>query len=603
MDGSEVPASLRRMAARLGDPTSTSESICTETNVAVAVHGPDARQFLVESEQMVGVFSGSPYWADRDLARISADFGMGSSLVTAYRRHGIDFLNLLRGPFSLGLIDRVAHKAIVATDRMGICELYFSFSADSGLAFSSSTRSLAAFATNETSIRYQAIFEYMYFHMVPSPGSIFSGQSKLAQGEYAVLSDGDLKVSRYWRPDFENIGDSSERELATELEERLRQAVDRCLTSADVGCFLSGGIDSSTITGLVSAIDPPAKTFTIGFREQGYDETEFARTTVGHFGANALEYFITPQDVVDILPRIAEAYDQPFGNSSVVPTYYCAKLARENGIQLLLAGDGGDEIFGGNARYVTQQVFGVYGRFPDWLRTKLIEPICHGVPGGDHILPVRKLKRYIAQANVPMPDRLQTYNYFSRTPVDDILHLEFLDSIDADGPIDLQRNTYRSSTATSMLNRMLEFDWQYTLADNDLRKVNRMCQIAGVEVRYPFLDDELVEFSTRVPAALKIRHFRLRYFIKRALRDFLPTKVLRKSKQGFGLPFGVWMTSYKPLQELAYDSLADFGRRRIVQAGYLEQLVHRHRSEHAHYYGEFIWVLMMLELWLRSHEA
>jgi asparagine synthase (glutamine-hydrolysing) len=153
-----------------------------------------------------------------------------------------------------------------------------------------------------------------------------------------------------------------------------------------------------------------------------------------------------------------------------------------------------------------------------------------------------------------------------------------------------------------MLNKMLELDWKYTLADNDLRKVNLMCELAGIGVQYPMLDDDLVDFSTRVPPEMKIHRFRLRHFFKHAMKDFLPPKILGKSKHGFGLPFGIWMKSYKPLRDLAYDSLTDLKKRNFVQSSYLDELIQSHDSVHAHYYGEFIWVLMMLELWLEKHD-
>jgi asparagine synthase (glutamine-hydrolysing) len=148
---------------------------------------------------------------------------------------------------------------------------------------------------------------------------------------------------------------------------------------------------------------------------------------------------------------------------------------------------------------------------------------------------------------------------------------------------------------------VLQLDWKFTLADNDLRKVGAMCDLADINVRYPFLDDDLVDFSARVPANMKISRFRLRHFFKHAMKPFLPPEVLTKSKHGFGLPFGIWMKSHTPLQELAYDCLSDIGKRNIVQPAYLDKLINAHQSTHAHYYGEFIWVLMMLELWFRKH--
>jgi asparagine synthase (glutamine-hydrolysing) len=237
------------------------------------------------------------------------------------------------------------------------------------------------------------------------------------------------------------------------------------------------------------------------------------------------------------------------------------------------------------------------------MKKTLIEPLAFRMPGASRFWPTRKLQSYIRQARVPMPERLETYNYLHRTPPDQVLESPFLDSIDVEGPLRQLRSVYNGTGATSMIDNMLALDWKFTLADNDLRKVVRMCDLAGVDVRFPFLDDELVEFSCSIPADLKIRGFTLRYFFKKAMQDFLPKAVLEKSKHGFGLPFGIWMKSNDRLRELAYDSINDFAGRGIVQPGYIDSLKEAHGSVHAHYYGEFIWLLMMLELWMKGLES
>jgi len=596
---------LTNILERMGQNSSSDETsqllIESTGSSGIAVSGQDKTRCLIAQGGLVGAIAGSPYWSSDDLENIHRQSGFAESITTAYLRHGMDLLKFLRGAFSLALTDTANNETLLAIDRMGICQLYYSYNPNEGIVFGTEARSLHAHGEFPPLINDQAIFDYLYFHMVPSPGSVFQDQYKLKPGECLNYSFGKLTNRQYWAADFDETGRSGRRQLEDELIELLRQSVRRSSPDDRTGCFLSGGIDSSTIAGILAELQKHAKSFTIGFQEKGYDETDFARVTAGHFNTEQTEYFVSPSDVVDILPRIAESYDEPFGNSSVVPTYYCARLAKENGIDSLLAGDGGDELFGGNVRYVTQQVFGIYEHVPQWLRSALIEPISFKMPGADKFLPTRKLQSYIRQAKVPMPDRFETYNHLNRGPIDGILHPEFLASLHTNAPIELFRNTYNSSNATSMLNKMLELDWKFTLADNDLRKVNRMCELANIEVRYPFLDDDIVEFSARVPPSMKISLFRLRHFFKRAMRDFLPQQVLRKSKHGFGLPFGVWMKSYKPLQDLAYDSLSDIGKRNIVQPAYLDQLIQAHRSAHAHYYGEFIWVLLMLELWLKTH--
>jgi asparagine synthase (glutamine-hydrolysing) len=368
-----------------------------------------------------------------------------------------------------------------------------------------------------------------------------------------------------------------------------------------MGAFLSGGTDSSTVAGLLSELGGrPASTYSIGFAAEGFDEMQYARITSRHFRTSAHEYYVTPQDVVDAIPIIASSYDEPFGNESAVPTYYCAKMARADGIQVMLAGDGGDEIFGGNARYARQKLFEAYGALPLALRRRLIEPLAEA--GADRIAPLRKLRSYIQQASIPLPDRLESYNFLHRSPLSAIFEPGFLADVDVDEPLALNREVYERTSSTSPVNRMMHLDLKITLADNDLRKVSRMCEVAGVEARYLLIDEALVEFAGALPASLKVRRLTLRYFFKQALKDFLAPQTIAKTKHGFGMPFGLWLRVHAPLGEVVRDSLERFRRRRIVRPDYVAELLRQHETSHATYYGVMIWVVMMLERWLAARK-
>ncbi len=344
---------------------------------------------------------------------------------------------------------------------------------------------------------------------------------------------------------------------------------------------------------------PPA-TYSIGFEAEGYDEMEYARIAARHFKTEHHEYYVTPDDLVRSIPSVAQYYDQPFGNSSALPAYYCAKMAKEDGVSKILAGDGGDELFGGNTRYAKQKVFGYYDSVPGLFRNALLEPLLLKTPLGK--LPLaRKGASYIEQAKIPLPDRGQIYNMLHRLGISQVFDPNFLARVDIDDPIRQQRGVWNLALAQSQTNRELAFDWRYTLAECDLPKVVGTTSLAGIEVGFPMLDNRLLNFSMQLPASYKVNGLKLRWFFKEALRGFLPDEILAKKKQGFGLPFGVWVAKNPRLRSLAEESVRGLVDRKILRQDFVDALFGRYLHDHPGYYGEMIWISMMLEQWLRRN--
>ena len=545
---------------------------------------------------------GNVYWDSDELNELARHKTPAEAVAEAYLKSGKAFLEDIHGTFCIAVIDARADTALIAIDRLGIYPMCYAVS-QGYFIFATGTDGVVAHPAIDRVIDPQSIFDYIYFHEVPSPGSIYKNVSKLQPGQYALFQNGKLETNFYWKLNYADSGTSNFALRKERIKELLQAAVKRAVTDGKVGTFLSGGTDSSTVAGILTEVlHKPADTFSMGFAAEGYDEMEFARITSRHFGTRAHEYYVTAQDVVDAIPLIARAYDEPFGNASAVPTYCCAKLAKEQGIRLMLAGDGGDEIFGGNERYAKQKIFEAYSIIPAMLRNGLLEPFMLGIPGIDRIPLLGKIKSYILQAKVPLPDRLESYNFLHRASLNQIFTADYLAQVNHQQPIALLRAEYGRTNASSATNRMLHLDLKFTLADNDLRKVSRMCELAGVAVHYPLLDEDIVTFAAQLPPLLKVKGLKLRYFFKEALSDFLPHETITKSKQGFGLPFGVWMQTYPPLKELAYDSLTSLRKRGYLRSEYLDGLIEQHRSEHEAYYGVMIWVLMMLEQWLQQHE-
>jgi asparagine synthase (glutamine-hydrolysing) len=270
-------------------------------------------------------------------------------------------------------------------------------------------------------------------------------------------------------------------------------------------------------------------------------------------------------------------------------------------VEHLLAGDGGDELFAGNSRYADQPVFERYQSVPRLLRTALLEPIVRNWPQALSFRLARRANGYIEKANIPLPERLETYNVVYQLGPQEFLHEDFLRAVDPRAPLTRMREVWESTPSANTLDRMLYYDWHYTLADNDLRKVEGMSTLAGVRVSYPMLHAEVVDMSTRVPADLKMPGMRLRNYYKEAMRGYLPDEIIQKNKHGFGLPFGLWLNESQQLREIILGNLAQLRSRNIVRPQFIDRLVDLHREEDASHYGVFLWVLAMLEQWLQEH--
>ncbi|HMO46576.1 MAG TPA: asparagine synthase C-terminal domain-containing protein [Rubrivivax sp.] len=450
---------------------------------------------------------------------------------------------------------------------------------------------------------HQALFDYLYFHSIPAPRTVFVAVRRLPAGHCAVFQQGKLTVSRYWTPAFRPLAQPSFDALRDEFLQLLREAVRRRLGGeGQVACFLSGGTDSSTVAGLIGEVTgQPASTYSIGFEAQGYDEMAYARIAARRFGTDHHEYYVTPDDLLRHMPEVAAWQDQPFGNSSVLPSYCCARVAHAEGVRHLVAGDGGDELFGGNARYATQRMFGVYEQVPSFLRRGVLEPVFGSAVVGR--TPLLKFgSGYIRHARTPMPDRIQGHNLLLRLGARQVLTPGFLAGIDAEGPLKLQREVWRYADADGELDRTLAYDWRFTLAESDLPKVRDATRMAGIDVAFPLIDRQLLEFSLKLPASYKLRGMKLRWFFKEALRGFLPDEILSKKKHGFGLPFGVWAVKHAGLRALAEDALRSIATRGLVRRDFVDPLLSTHLPAHPGYYGEMVWILTMLELWLRRHQ-
>lgn len=596
---------MHRLAGWLGhdapDAAQTLARMLSHCSVAQPAHshtdptwGMASNLPLAVDGALAAVITGRPRFDAEEFNGIPA----ANAVLTLWKRHGRDAPKHIHGTFTLAVLDRNENSVFLALDRIGAEKIAFAASAG-GLVFASQADMVAAHPRVGKQLDQQGLFNYLYFAQVPAPGSIFKGVEKLLPAQWAYWKNGELSKGYYWALQYRDQPRHDFSEQSARFHRILRDSVERARGDDVAAAFLSGGTDSSTVSGVLKEQTGKLQTYSIGFDASGFDEIEYARIAAKRFGLDLHEYYLKPADIEEAIPIIANHYDEPFANESAVPTYFCAKLAAADGFKVMLAGDGGDEIFGGNARYAKQKVFEIYHQIPSVLRGGLIEPLVN-LPGLGKIPPFSKAQSYIRQANIPLPERMESYNYVYRQPLAEMFTPAFLAGIDSHQPSELLKEVYDRAASGSYINRMLHLDIKFTLADSDLRKVGAMTEAAGIDVRYPLLDDAMMDFSGEVPPDWKVKGQYLRWFFKTALKGFLPDEIINKSKHGFGLPFGLWAKEYAPLRERIEARLADLKKRDILQPAYIDLLRNEHMSGHATYFGKMIWNMMILEEWLQA---
>lgn len=524
-------------------------------------------------------------------------------LAWLYRIEGASFLSRLEGAFAIAIWNEGTRQLLLATDPLGFKQLYFASDGD-GVLFASRVSAVRAIQQPPAGVDPSAVMQYLIFSVVTAPLSIFRGIQRLLPGTFLIYENGQLCQQRYWDLAYQENEDGDETYWARELREQMRSAVHRHVAGCnaeDTGAYLSGGTDSSSVVAFMSERLPHVKSCSISFPVTGYNEIEYARSAAQHFQSRHFELCLTPQDAIDAIPRVMEYYDEPFANSSALASYHCALLASRNGIETLLAGDGGDELFAGNERYASDKRFAVYQAVPRWLRRGVLEPFASLLPADDGLLSLPR--RYIRRANIPNPRRIFSYSVFLSTPPEEIFEQGFLEQAPPDRWMEIAECHFKEAQASSELNRMMHLDLKIILADNDLRKVSGTAELAGVRVRYPLLDRHLAEFSGTIPTSLKLKGSEKRYIFKQAMRGILPDRVLFKKKHGFGVPIGNWFLQDAKLKSLAQEILSDSRTRQrgYFRTAFYDHVVDLHRRDHAAFYGEVIWYLVALELWHRQH--
>jgi asparagine synthase (glutamine-hydrolysing) len=510
---------------------------------------------------------------------------------------GPDIFSQLDGSFRCAIwMDGHLHLAV---DRFGIKRMNYCQS-ESDFHFGSRINWLGRFRP-EISLR--AVSQYIQMAFIPTAGTIFENVHRLSPGCQLVWNGKSAHTSQYWTMSYpENLTGSTDA-LGAQLESQLGFAVKKSVSDLSIeqtGCYLSGGTDSSTVLGMAArAWGRAPESYTIGFAEEAFSELYYSRLAAKHFGAKTNETIVREADGWRILPALVRAFDQPFANSSSVGSYFCAEMAAKNSVEVMLAGDAGDELFGGNERYAKDKVYGAMALLPSLAYKNAVWNSVWALTSGN--ANAVRLKNIFHRATLENPERFYMEDTSTPGLNGDFLAPALSAAMGTEKPLEIMRRYYAEASAKSELNRLLYIDLKLTITDNDLVKVSDTAAACGVRVRYPFLERELVDFSGGIPARLKLKGLQKRFLFKHALRNFLPKEILTKSKHGFGVPVSVWFRKDKNFRELIHDVTSD---RQTKQRGYvnpatLKTLVDEHQSG-LRDWGQLLWALLMLELWHRE---
>ncbi|MDT7540278.1 MAG: hypothetical protein QOE33_182 [Acidobacteriota bacterium] len=519
------------------------------------------------------------------------------AIVHAYEEYGAACVEHLRGMFAFAIWDARKKELFLARDRVGKKPLYYALTPRGTLVFGSELKSLLEHTEIEREINPQAVDAYLTFGYVPDPLCILRGVNKLPPGHHLTYANGSLALKQYWDFEFAHDDGAKTRRAEDYLEE-LRALLDesvriRLIADVPLGAFLSGGIDSSAVVGLMARhTDRPVKTFSIGFNEDSYDELKYARVTARHFNTEHHEFVVTP-DIVQLIDELAWHFDEPFADPSALPTYMVSKLAREH-VTVALSGDGGDELFAGYTRYLVEQQRTSFERVPRVVREGLMRPLSQRLPHGAWG------RNYLHNVSLDAVDRfLDSVSVFTRLTKRALYTHAFAAQLRDD---ESTGATFRSLAARVQtdepLDALLYLDSKTYLPGDILTKVDRMSMAVSLEARAPLLDHKLIEFVARIPAHLKLRGGETKHIFKRAISDFVPAEILHRPKQGFGVPIQQWINAQ--LREQMRDTLTDHRARSrgYVDPAYVAQLLSEHergRRDHA----APLWSLFMLELWHR----
>ena len=523
-------------------------------------------------------------------------------IIHGYEQYGEKIFNKLNGMFAFGLWDSRKQVLYLVRDRYGQKPLYY-WDSPAGIIFASELKSLIKHPGLKKEIDIHSLSRYLSYEYVPAPHSIFKDVRKLLPGHFLKWKDGNSCISPYWQIDFngaETIQNLSVRETEHQLVDLLKRSVERRLMSdVPLGVFLSGGIDSSSIVALMTELIPAdqIKTFSIGFEEKSFDESNYARNVARLFGTDHYEQILTPAKMIEILPEVWDFLDEPFADASIIPTYLLSKFTRQS-VTVALGGDGGDELFAGYDPFLAHIAARYYKKIPEFVHNNIVSPLVQQLPVSTKNMSLDfKLKQFLKGIPYQPAIRNQVWlGAFSKEEQKDIFAPDVNHVLNSFDPYE---DIHEASQGMEFRNPIDEIIFLYSrfyLSDDILAKVDRASMATSLEVRSPFLDVEFAEFANNLPSRMKLKGLTRKYILKKSLEPKLPKEILNRGKKGFGIPLAKWFKN-----ELRQTLLDVFSPSRLKQEGLfnpeaIQALLNDHFSGKKDNRKQ-IWTLFMFEMW------
>ncbi|MBI5656911.1 MAG: asparagine synthase (glutamine-hydrolyzing) [Geobacter sp.] len=553
-----------------------------------------------DDEQLVIVFNGEIYnfltlraelEHDGVVFRTKTDTEV---ILALYRKHGTECLKRLNGMFAFAIWDKVDRTLFLARDRIGKKPLYYYHVGGDRLAFASEIKSILQLPGISQEIEPTAILDYLSYHYIPDPKTIYRNLFKLPPAHYMVLAaGGEPHVAEYWDVGFSASSRRSISEAEDELIGLLQDATSsRMLADVPLGAFLSGGVDSSAIVALMARVsEKPVRTCTIGFQDKRHDESLYAREIATLFNTNHQEYFVT-ENLIDTVSMLPKFFDEPFADSSAVPTYHVSRLARK-AVTVAIAGDGGDESFGGYGKYAVELKENLVRQL---VPRSILSLIHSGVEGISHNTLGRKARSLTSSAMME-PGRafFRTNSCKGQSEINDLLSESIRRSCSSYDPALHTLRYWEKMKGADHVSCMLYTDLKTYLPGDILVKVDRMSMANSLEVRAPFLDYRIIEFAASLPSNWKIKGGDKKIILRNAFSRLLPASILNRAKHGFTVPLESWFRL--ELKMFAEESLLNYQPiRQFLDISSVRRLWQEHQERKSDN-GEMLWNLLMFSLW------